>query len=54
MLKVKYIVTNKTWVVASSMPLSKDIRTKLQEEMKREIQLNDDERLIVLNGADII
>ncbi|WP_164928368.1 hypothetical protein [Pediococcus pentosaceus] len=54
MLKVKYIVANKTWVVASSMPLSKDIRTKLQEEMKREIQLNDDERLIVLNGADII
>ncbi|MBF7133646.1 hypothetical protein [Pediococcus pentosaceus] len=54
MLKVKYIVENKTWVVACRTPLSSERMTKLQTEMEQELKLNDSERLIVLNGADII
>ena len=54
MLKVKYIAENKTWVVACRTPLSSERMTKLQTEMEQELKLNDSERLIVLNGADII
>lgn len=51
-LKVKYIAENKTWVVACQAPLSSERITKLQKEMEQE--LNDDERLIIFNGAEII
>ena len=54
MLKVKYIAENKTWVVACRTPLSSERVTKLQKEMEQELKLNDDERLIVLNYAEII
>lgn len=54
MLKVKYIAENKTWVVACRTPLSSERITKLQKEMEQELKLDGDERLIVLNYAEII
>lgn len=54
MLKVKYIVDNKTWVVTCSMTLDNDREIKLKKELKEKLQLRDNERLVILYHADII
>ncbi|MDB8867669.1 hypothetical protein ABHC39_05210 [Pediococcus acidilactici] len=51
--KIKYIVENKTWIVAYKTFLKPNDLEEIRYNLKKELQLRDNERLIILSNTEI-